>query len=52
MLILKILLYVPIVTLSARNNQNLSKRLSKRFERSVYWNEHKTKSEIKNTTNE
>ena len=33
-------LYVPIVTLSARNNQKLSKLLSKGFERSVYWNEH------------
>ena len=32
---------VPIVTLSARDNQNLSKRPSTGFERSVYWNEHK-----------
>ena len=32
---------VPIVTLSARDNQNLSKRPSKGFERSVYWNEYK-----------
>ena len=31
-------LYVPVVTLSARDNQKLSKLLSKRFERSVYWN--------------
>ena len=31
-------LYVPVVTLSARDNQNLSKILSKGFERSVYWN--------------
>ena len=45
-------LYVPIVTLSARDNQKLSKRVSKEFERSVYWNEYKTKSEYKNTTNE
>ena len=29
-------LYVPVVTLSARDNQKLSKLLSKRFERSVY----------------
>ena len=28
------------------------KTLSKGFERSVYWNEYKTKSENKNTTNE
>ena len=29
-------LYVPVVTLSARDNQKLSKLLSKGFERSVY----------------
>ena len=45
-------LWVPIVTLSARNNQKLAKLLRKGFERSVYWNEYKTKSENKNTTNE
>ena len=36
-------LYVPVVTLSARDNQKLPKLLSKRFERSVYWNEYKKK---------
>ena len=45
-------LYVPVVILLARKNQNLSKLLSKGFERSVYWDECKTKSENKNTTNE
>ena len=45
-------LYVPVVTLSARGNQKLSKFLSKVFERSVYWNEYKTKNENKNATNE
>ena len=35
-------LYVPVVTLSARDNQKQLKLLSKEFERSVYWNEHKT----------
>ena len=45
-------LYVPVVTLSARGNQKLSKFLSKGFERSDYWNEYKTKGENKNTTNE
>ena len=40
-------LYVPVVTLSARDNQKLIKLLSKGFERSVYWNEHKTKSGTK-----
>ena len=43
-------LYVPVVILLARNNQKLSKLLSKGFERSVYWNEYKTESENKNTT--
>ena len=43
---------VPVVTLSARGNQKLPKLLSKGFERLVYWNEYKTKSENKNTTNE
>ena len=45
-------LYVRVVTLSAKDNQKLSKLLSKECDRSVYWNEYKTKSEIKNTTNE
>ena len=45
-------LYVPVVTLSAKDNQKLSKRLSKEFERSVYWSEYETKRENKNTTNE
>ena len=45
-------LYVPVVTLSLRDNQKLPKLLSKGFERSVYWNEYKTKNENKNTTNE
>ena len=31
-------LYDPVVNLSARDNQKLSKLLSKGFERSVYWN--------------
>ena len=36
-------LYVSILSLYTRVNQNLSK---------IYWNEYKTKSENKNTTNE
>ena len=43
-------LYVPVITLSVRDNQKLSKLLSKGFERSAYWNEHKTKSDNKNKT--
>ena len=45
-------LYIPAVTLSARDNQKLSKLLTKGFERSAYWNKYKTKSENENTTNE
>ena len=41
-----------MLTLSAKGNQKLPKLLSKGFERSVYWNEYKTKSQNKNTTNE
>ena len=44
-------LYAPVITLAAKDNQNLSKLLSKEFERSILWNEYKTKSENTNTTN-
>ena len=37
----------PIATLSKRDNQKFSKRLSKGSERSVYWNKYKTKSDNK-----
>ena len=37
--------------MSARDNQKLSKRLSKGSERPVYWNEYKTKFDNKNATN-
>ena len=45
-------LYVPIVTLSAKDNPKLSKLFSKGFERSVYWDEYEIKKENKNTTDE
>ena len=45
-------LYVPVVTLSAKDNQKLAKLLSNRFKKPVYWNEYKTKSENENTANE
>ena len=45
-------LSVLFVTLSAKDNQKLSKRPSKGFERPVYCNEYKTKSEKKNTANQ
>ena len=44
-------LYVPVIILSAKDNQKLSKLLSKRFERSVHCNKNKTKKKKKNTTN-
>ena len=44
-------LYVPVVPLSARVIQNLSKLLRRGFERLVYCNEYKRKSENKATTN-
>ena len=34
-------LYVPMVTLSVEDNSKLSKLLSERFKRSIYWNEYK-----------
>ena len=43
-------LYVHLVTLSSKDNQEISKFLRKGFERSVYENEYKTKSENENTT--
>ena len=36
-------LYVPIVTLSTKDNVNLIKQLNKGFKRPVYWNEYKSK---------
>ena len=41
-------LYVPIVTLSSKDNVNLTKQLNEGFKRSAYWNEYKSKIESKN----
>ena len=40
-------LYFSVVIVSAKGNHRLSKLLTKGFERLVYWNEYKTKSENK-----
>ena len=40
-------LYVPVVTLSTKDNVNLTKQLNEGFKRSVYWNEYKNKIETK-----
>ena len=34
-------LYMPIATLSSEDNVKLSKLLSERFKRPIYWNEYK-----------
>ena len=41
-------LYVPIVTLSSKDNAKLVKLLEEGFNRPVYWNEYETKIESKN----
>ena len=38
-------LYVPIVTLSTKDNVSLTKQLNEGFRRSVCWNEYKSKIE-------
>ena len=44
-------LYVPIVTLSSKDNVKLVKLLEEGFKRPVYWNEYQTKIESKNLDN-
>ena len=36
-------LYVPVVTLSTKDNTNLTKQLNKGFKRSIYWNQYVSK---------
>ena len=40
-------MYVPIVTLSTKDSENLTKQLNEVFKRSVYWNKYKSKIETK-----
>ena len=40
-------LFVPILTLSTKDNVNLIKQLNEGFKRLVYWNEYKSKIETK-----
>ena len=40
-------MYVPVVTLSTKDNVNLTKQLNEGFKRSVYWNEYKSKIKTK-----
>ena len=40
-------IYVPTVTLSTKDNVNLTKQLNEEFKRSVYWNKYKSKIDTK-----
>ena len=44
-------LYIPIVTLSSKDNVKLVKLLEEGFKRPVYWNEYQIKIETKNVDN-
>ena len=44
-------LYVPIVTLSSKDNVKLVKLLDERFKRPVYWNDYQWKMESRNLDN-
>ena len=44
-------LYVPIVTLSSKDNAELVKLLESGYNRPVYWNEYQTKIETRNLDN-
>ena len=44
-------LYVPIVTLSSKDNVKLVKLLEEGFKRPLYWNEYQTKKETRNLDN-
>ena len=41
-------LYVPVVTLSKEGNEDFTEQRDKGFQRSIYWNEYKTKEIIEN----
>ena len=45
-------LYVPVVTLPTEDNAKLSKLLTKRFKRSVFWNEYKVIPEQRYNAND
>ena len=38
-------LYIPVVTLSKEDNKDFIEQQNKRFQRSIYWNEYKTKEQ-------
>ena len=45
-------LYVPVVTLSTKDNVNLTKQLNEGFKKPVYWNEYKSKIETRAANNQ
>ena len=45
-------LFVPIVTLSSKDNVKMVKLLEEGFKRPVYWNEYQTKIETRNSDND
>ena len=40
-------MYVPVVTLSKEDNKDFIEQQNKGFQRSIYWNEYKTKEQTK-----
>ena len=44
-------LCIPIVTLSTKDNVKLTKQLNEGFKRPVYWNEYKSKIDLKDLNN-
>ena len=41
-------LYIPVVTLSKEDNKDFVEQQNKGFQRSIYWNEYKTKEQTEN----
>ena len=41
-------MYVPVVTLSKDDNKDFIEQQNKGFQRSIYWNEYKTKEQDEN----
>ena len=41
-------MYVPVVTLSKEDNKDFIEQQNKGFQRSIYWNEYKTKEQTAN----
>ena len=44
-------MYVPVVTLSKEHNKDFIEQQNKGFQRSIYWNEYKTKGQDKDAKN-